>query len=115
MSQSKDMFTADEVRDLIHIGQKVVFEAVRAMLKAHREEEYGEITVKLLRRNARLMLFPRLILEENPRDAYALDDSMSIECRESLFDLLGDRSRQVMSLSDNELIELVLKKIREYR
>jgi hypothetical protein len=113
MSQSKEPFTADEVRDLVTYGQKIVFEAIRASLKAT-DEEFEEILLRFLRKYARLKIFPELILEEIPREAVRSGGALSIECRESIFDLLGNRSVEVVSMSDQELCRLVSEKLRNY-
>jgi len=114
MSRNKNTFTAGEVRDLVYYGQTVVFEAVSAALKSN-DVEFEAISLRMLRRNARLMIFPELIPEENPREEVKSSGSLSIECREALFNLLGNRSREVVSMGDGELCKMVGEKIRDYR
>jgi hypothetical protein len=113
MSQSKDTFTAGEVRELVHYGQTVIFEAVRAALRSN-DEEFEAIKLRMLRRNARLSIFPELILEEMPPEEVKSCGSLSIECREALFELLGNRSRAVVSMNDGELCKMVGEKLRYY-
>lgn len=113
MSQNKDTFTAGEVRELVYYGQKVIFDAVQATLRANKEE-CEAITLRMLRRNARLAFFPELILEEISKEKVKGSGSLSIEFRESLFNLLGNRCREVVSLSDGELCVMVREKLRDY-
>jgi hypothetical protein len=110
------MFTVEEVRDLVSYAQTVVFDAVQSTLKPHREEEFEEISVRMLRRFAKLLIYPDLILKENPRgETRVRYRSLTIQDREQLFKLLGNRSRDTMSLSDEELMRATLKQIRSYR
>ncbi|MCX6654029.1 MAG: hypothetical protein NTY03_02785 [Candidatus Bathyarchaeota archaeon] len=113
MSQSKDTFTAGKIRDLVHYGQTVIFETVRAALRSN-DEEFEAIKLGMLRRNARLSIFPELILEEMPSEEVKSCSSLSIECREALFELIGNRSRAVVSMNDGELRKMVGEKLRKY-
>lgn len=118
MFQSKDSFTAGEVRELVYYGQTVVFDAVQATLRANKEE-CEAITLRMLRRNMRLAIFPELILKEIPKgipkENTKSGKGLSIEARELLFNLLGNRSRDVVSLSDVELCKLVGQMLLDYR
>ena len=85
MSQSKDTFTAGEVRELVYYGQTVIFEAVRAALRSN-DEEFEAINVRMLRRNARLSIFPELILEEiiESRAGLGIEELACLEIRDGL-------------------------------
>ncbi|MGD0805573.1 MAG: hypothetical protein ABSA11_16050 [Candidatus Bathyarchaeia archaeon] len=113
MSQSKDTFTAGEVRELVYYSQTVIFDAVQAPLRANKEE-CEAITLRMLRQNARLAFYPELILEEISKEEVNGGGSLSREFRESLFNLLGNRSQEVVSLSDDDLIREVKRQVRSY-
>jgi hypothetical protein len=109
------MFTVDEVRYLVGYTEKIVFEAVQSNLGTHGDEEFEEISLRLLRRWGRLLVYPELILEERPREKTRVRGrSLSIEDRDLLFQLLGNRSHAVVSLSDDELVEETMRQIRDY-
>jgi hypothetical protein len=69
--------------------------------------------------HARAAVFPELILKEIskglPKENTKSGKGLSIEARELLFNLLGNRSRDVVSLSDGELCKLVGEMLLGYR
>lgn len=64
---------------------------------------------------ASALFYPKLVIKEsleNPK----LDSPYSpIMIRELLFDLLGNRSKDMQKLTDEELFLEVLKQVRDYR
>ena len=116
MSKNKQSFTIEEVRGLVHYAQAIVFDACRSNLRAHREEEFEENSTRLLRKYTRLLVYPELVLGElDKKVAIVKDHSLTIQERELIFKLIGNRSREAVSMTDDELTDFTLKQLRNYK
>jgi hypothetical protein len=117
MSQKEILFNEDEVRALIHYSRKVASEMTDNLLKnSGNDAKYEEVNLKLFRRYARLLVYPELILAENPPEKYKpREGPLSIEDRELFYWLLGNRSHKILSLSDEELIDEMRRQLRNFR
>ena len=115
MSNIGRVFTYDEAMALVDYAQNLVFEACRGILGASENEEFLR-SQRMLRRTARLFMWPELIVEEAPPKTPPVGPSLMSESRrELLYKAIGDRSRRVMSLGDFELWEELRALVRYYR
>jgi len=117
MSHKETVFNEDEVRALIHYSRKISSEMTDNLLKnSGNDAKYEEVNLKLFRRYARLLVYPELILAENPPEKYKpREGPLSIEDRESFYWLLGNRSHKILSFSDEELMGEMRRQLRDYR
>jgi len=107
------MFTEDEVKVLVSYTQSIVFDAVQGRLGPRRGEE---VPLRLVRRYARALMCPDLIVDESPPWSHCgKKDVLTREDREYWYWFLGDRSRRVTSMSDEELYLEVVRFTRDYR
>ncbi len=58
------------------------------------------------------MIYPELVISDLPHEAMLKDKLMSTKKREFCYWLLSNRSRRVLALSDDELVEVVRELIR---
>ena len=117
MSENDRTFTHDEVRVLIYYAHSIFSEMNDNLLKTVGDRERYEAGFRrLLRRYARLIMFPELVLSEQPRtEVKPRVGGMTAEDREYWYNFLGNRSRWMMSLDDMELIVEIHRQVREYR
>jgi hypothetical protein len=110
------MFTADEVRYLIGYTNNIVFDAVQAIVRSPGSEESREASLREIRLWGRLLAFPELIIEERPKELKkAKDRGLNIFDRELIIKVLGSRSLDVISLSDEELTTRMFRYLRDYQ
>jgi hypothetical protein len=114
MSENDRTFTAEEVRALIYYALSVFSEMNDNLLNTVGDRERYETGFRrLLRKYARLLMFPELVLSEQPRtEVKPRVGGMTAEDREYWYDFLGNRSRGMMSLDDMELIAEIHRRAR---
>jgi hypothetical protein len=106
-------FTSDEVRVLVSYAQSIVFDAVQSRPGPRLGEE---VSLRLVRRYARALMCPDLIVNERPPWSQGgKKEALNREDREYWYWFLGDRSRRVTSMSDVELYLEVERFVRGYR
>jgi len=116
MSENVRMFTADEVRYLVGYTNGIVFDAVQAILRSPGSEESREASLRELRLWGRLLAFPELVLEERPKEFKKDKDRvLGVLDRDLFIKVLGRRSSDVVSLSDEELAVRVFRFLHNYQ
>jgi len=110
-------YTHDEVFDLIFHSARLVLDTTDFIINTkHSKKEWDERLVKFSREFSRLQIYPELILEEMPKkNKPIVQESFSIQKRELYYGLLGNRSSDVVSLSDVELFEEVCNLLINYK
>jgi hypothetical protein len=115
MSNKDRVYGYKQAMALVDYGEDLVWEAVQANLGARSDDDRFRLSQRMLRRTARLMMWPELIIEEGAKSWPSDSSPMDARTRELFYKVLGDYSRRVMSLSDVELLKEVRALVRDYR
>lgn len=111
----KDVYTAAETRRLVSFASSVGYDLAANVVRNRGDSvRFEEVKLRLFRLSVRMLMHTDLVLAELPVEA-DLVEPMSLELRELFFWLLGNRSRRVLSMSDEELCEELRKQLRDYR
>jgi hypothetical protein len=105
MSENERVFTESEVNRLVRYEDQVLVALYRNARKDQELDIYEKHFVRLFRKSVKLMIFPELVLEELPPEEPKPRSPLSPDWREHYYWLLGNRSRRVLALSDDELID----------
>ncbi|MHA1410001.1 MAG: hypothetical protein ACTSQY_06815 [Candidatus Odinarchaeia archaeon] len=116
MSEKIRTFTASEVQDLIGYTSSIIFDTVLANFEIHGKKESRENSLKLLRKWGRLLTYPELILEEIEKEEKNEPIfPLTIKQRELIFEVLGNRSLDTISMNDKELLAETVRQLRDYK
>ena len=113
MKKETRTFTHAEVIILVHYTQSIVFDAVQSNLKPDKVP-FEETSRILLRKWARLLAYPELILEERPKKKPKTRTHLKIQERELLFEILGNKCPEMQALNDEELLAEMFRQLKNY-
>lgn len=114
-SADKKMYTRSETRRLVNYAHSIGYDLAGNIIKNRDDPvKFEEAKLRLFRLHARLLMHTELVLADLPIERGS-NGPMSIEARELFYWLLGNRSRRVLSLSDDELFEELRRQLRDYR
>jgi hypothetical protein len=109
------VYTGSETRRLANYASSIGYDLCGNII-SNRDDpvKFEEVKLRLFRLHARLLMHTELVLAELPSDNEPVKP-MTFEGRELFYWLLGNRSRRVLSLSDEELYEELRNQLRNYR
>lgn len=115
MSKNDGVFSRAEALALARYARSIASEMASNIFNNSGDcEKYDAVDLRLFRRYAKLLAFPEIVVDELSPVKYR-EGPMTTEDRELFYWLLGNYSRRVMSLSDEELMEETYKMLRDYR
>lgn len=110
------VFTRDEVSKLLRYSIDTYESEIRDIFDSkHPINDIEERRRRIYRRYYRTVLFPELVLDEIPARNLKSCESLTIEMREFCYELIGNRSKEIMSLNDDALLKEVIKKLKNYK
>ena len=113
MKKENRTFTHDEVIYLVGYTQSIVFDAVQSNLKPDKVP-FEETSLILLRKWAQLLAYPELILENRPKKKPKTRTHLTIQERELLFKILGNKCPEMQALTDEELLAEMFNQLQNY-
>jgi len=115
LSRNDYTFTAREFLEIMGYVSSTIFEAVQATLNRHSKEEFDEISVRMLRKFLRMLAYPKLVLQElEIENEGETIQYLTFQQREIFYNVLGNHSLQVKSLTDIELITQTFTQLKDY-